>query len=82
MSDLTYVTFLWATQVHHPYSLLRIALFDKDSSEAAVGPDELLGSLDFQLHLLMPQRIYDIACDYENFPIPLIVLPLGVLGVD
>lgn len=48
-------------QVHHPYSLLRIALYDKDTSEAAVGADELLGALDFQLHLLMPQRIYDIA---------------------
>lgn len=55
------VAVLWLLQLHHPYSLLRIALFDKDTTEAAVGADELLGALDFQLHLLMPQRIYDIA---------------------
>lgn len=56
-------------QLHHPYSLLRIALFDKDTTEAAIGADELLGALDFQLHLLMPHRIYDIAAFFPPFAV-------------
>ncbi|KAL8432272.1 hypothetical protein ACSSS7_004732 [Eimeria intestinalis] len=47
--------------IHHPYSVLRVAVFDKDTAEAAIGIDELLGALDFQLHLLRPQQLYDIS---------------------
>ncbi|XP_026190089.1 uncharacterized protein LOC34619928 [Cyclospora cayetanensis] len=56
-------------QVHQPYSLLRVALYDRDISTAFLGSDELLGSLDFQLHLLMPRRIYDITAVFVPFAV-------------
>ncbi|KAL8433931.1 hypothetical protein Efla_001833 [Eimeria flavescens] len=47
--------------------MLRVALFDKDTAEAAVGVDELLGALDFQLHLLRPQKLYDLTAFLPPF---------------
>lgn len=65
-SPAEHVTFVVAVagcslvQLHQPYSVLRLALYDRDTSTSALGGDELLGAADFQLHLLLPQRIYDI----------------------
>ncbi|KAL8275241.1 hypothetical protein Esti_000825 [Eimeria stiedai] len=56
-------------QIHHPYSVLRVAVFDKDTAEAAIGVDELLGALDFQLHLLRPQQLYDISAFLPPFAV-------------
>ncbi|KAL8453717.1 hypothetical protein Emag_001700 [Eimeria magna] len=55
--------------IHHPYSVLRVAVFDKDTAEAAIGIDELLGALDFQLHLLRPQQLYDISAFLPPFAV-------------
>ncbi|CDJ56883.1 hypothetical protein, conserved [Eimeria maxima] len=63
-------------QLHQPYSVLRLALYDRDTSTSALGGDELLGAADFQLHLLLPQRIYDITTVFAPFA----VLDEGVLS--
>ncbi|CDJ67884.1 hypothetical protein, conserved [Eimeria necatrix] len=49
------------------FSLLRVALYDRDVSSAAMGADELLGAADLQLQLLLQQRIYDITSVFSPF---------------
>lgn len=47
-------------QIHHPFSVLLVEVFDKDATEGVAGGDELVGFFEVQLKLLRPAHVLDI----------------------
>ncbi|PHJ16799.1 transmembrane protein [Cystoisospora suis] len=47
-------------QIHWPYSVLRVELFNRDTTLGVVADDDLLGVFEMPIHLMLPFKIYDL----------------------
>ncbi|PFH34565.1 hypothetical protein BESB_065980 [Besnoitia besnoiti] len=51
-------------QIHQPYSVLRVELFNRDTTLGVIADDDLLGVFEIPIHLMLPFKVYDLEVEF------------------
>ncbi|EPT30145.1 hypothetical protein TGME49_203240 [Toxoplasma gondii ME49] len=51
-------------QIHQPYSVLRVELFNRDVTLGVIADDDLLGVFEVPIHLMIPSKVYDLEVEF------------------